>query len=99
MGQHAGQVLAQARSDFIREGPRTFQLRVELRRRIGQPQRLQAHWIAGGVLAHQHEVAGVGDQHLPVALPIAGDLVAGGGEPGVVGDGLDLDDATLWLLS
>ena len=98
MGQHAGQVLAQPGADRVGEGPRMFQLRFELRSRIRQPKGLEAYRVAGRVLAHQGEVAGVGDQHLPVSLPVAGHLVALDGQPGVVFDGLDLDHAALRLL-
>ena len=54
--------------------------------------------MVGAVLAHEHEVTGVGDQHLSVTMPVAGHLVALGGQPGIGGDWLDLDDAALRLL-
>ncbi len=45
------------------------------------------------VSAHQDEIAVVGDQDLVVAVPVFGDLRAIGGEPGVLGSGLDFDYA------
>ena len=45
---------------------------VELVRAAGQPECLKAHGIAVGVLADQHEIAGVGDQHEAVSAPVAG---------------------------
>ena len=75
------------------------QLRVELGRRLRQGEGFQLHRVAGGVLADQDELASVGDQHLPVALPVVGDLLAVGGVPGVVCHGFDLDDAPFRLLS
>ncbi len=99
MGQHTGQVLNQARADLIGKCPRARQFRVELRCGARQAKGFEARRIAGGILTNEHEVAEVGGQHLPVALPVAGHLVAGGGQPSVVHDGLYLDDAALRFLA
>src|ERR1035441_1404324 len=45
------------------------------------------------IAAHQDEIAVVGDQDLVVAAPVFADLLAVGGDPGVVGGGLDFDHA------
>jgi len=55
--------------------------------------------LALGVAAHQQEVAEVRDEDQAVASPIARDLLAVGREPGVVADGLDLDDSALGELA
>ena len=72
-----------------------MQLGLEVGSGVGQPESLQLGWIAVRVLAQQYEVAGVGDQNETVALPVAADLCAIGGELGVVACGLDLQHAAL----
>ena len=57
------------------------------------------HRAASVVFAYEHEATSIGHQHLPVTLPVACHLVARGGQPSVVGDGLNLDDSALGLLS
>ena len=76
-----------------------LQAGVEIGGGVGQAEGFQTDGLAAGVLAHHHEVAGVGDQHLAVTLPVAADLLAVGGEPGVVGYGLDLNHAALGELA
>ena len=76
-----------------------LQAGVEVGGGVGQAEGFQTDGPASGVLAHHHEVAGVGDQHLAVTLPVAADLLAFGGEPGVVGYGLDLHHAALGELA
>ena len=65
----------------------------------GEPEGLELGWVAGGVLAEEDEVAGVGDEDEAVLVPVAADLVAIGGEPCVVGGGFYLDDATFGELA
>jgi hypothetical protein len=48
---------------------------------------------AFGIAAHQDEIAVVGDQDLLVAAPVFADLLATGGDPGVLGGGLNFDCA------
>ena len=95
MRQRPAQVLSQSGADLFGEGARRLQPRLELSRRVRQPEGLQSDGVAGGVLSDQHEVAGVGDQHEPVPAPVAGHLVAGRGQPRVVVRRLDLHDAAL----
>ena len=75
-----------------------LQLRLEVGGGFGQPEGLQLGGIAVGVLAQQHEVAGVGDQHEAIASPVAAHLRAVGGEPGVGIGGLDLHHAAIGRL-
>ena len=76
-----------------------LQSSVEIVGGIGKAEGFQTDGLAGGVLAHHHEVEGVGDQHLAIALPVAADLLAVGGEPGAVSGGLDLHHAALGELA
>ena len=99
VGQGAAQVFAQADADRVGEGAGMLQARVEIVRGIGEAEGLQTDGLAAGVLPHHHEVAGVGDQYLAVTLPVAADLLAVGGEPGVVSGGLDLHHAALGELA
>ena len=99
VGQGAAQVLGQRRPDAVGEGAGVLQLGLEVGGGVGQPEGLQLGRVALGILAQQHKVAGVGDQHETVALPVAADLSAVGGEPGVVASWLDLDHAGLRRLS
>ena len=66
---------------------------------LRQPESLQPRRAARRVLADEHKVAQVGRQHQPVAPPVAADLGAPGGEPGVVLRRLDLDRAALRRLA
>ena len=50
----------------------------------GQAVGFQLHGLAFGVLAHQQKIPVVGHQDLTVFSPVAGDLLAVGGDPGVV---------------
>ena len=49
--------------------------------------------LAFGIAAQQDKIAIVGHQDLFVAAPVFADLLAIGGDPGVVGGGLDFDYA------
>ncbi len=51
------------------------------------------------IAAEEDEVAVIGDEDLSVLAPIAADLIAGGGDPGVVAGGFDLDCAAARFLS
>ena len=94
-GQRPGQVLSQAGAHLVGERPRCLHLPGEVLRGIRQPEGFQARRLAMIVLAHQQEIPGVGHQHFAISLPVSGHLLARGGEPGVVCDGLNLDDAAL----
>ena len=72
VGQRTAQVLTQACAHIACEGPRPLQLGVKLLLRLRKSEGLQLHGVALGVLSHQHEVAGVGDQHEPVDGPSSG---------------------------
>ena len=95
MGECAAEVLAEGGADIAGEGAGLFEPGLELVLCPGEPEGLKPGWVARGVLAEQHEVAGVGDEHEAVPGPVAADLVALGGQPRVVAGGLDLDDAAL----
>ena len=95
MGQGAAQVLGQRQAGLVSEGARVLQLLVEVSSGFCQAEGLQLGGISVGVLAQQHEVAGVGHQHQPVQPSVLADLGAVGGEPGVIGSGLDLHHAAL----
>ena len=99
VGQGAAQVLGQRRTDAVGEGAGVLQLGLEVGGGVCQPEGLQLDGLPLRVLPQQHKVAGVGDQHETVALPVAADLRAVGGEPGVVAGGLDLHHAGLGCLS
>ena len=99
MGQHPAQVLAQAGADLSGEGPWPIQPCVEFRIRSRNPEGFQSYRLARRILPHQHKVPGIGDQHPPVAIPVAAHLIAGSGEPGVTGHRLDLNHAAFRLLS
>ena len=99
MGQGAAEVFAQGRADVSGEGARVLQLGLEVCGGVGQPEGLQLGGSAFRVLTEQHEVAGVGDENKAVAVPVAADLGAFGGEPGVVVGRLHLDHAALRRLS
>ena len=95
MGKCPAQVFPQASPHVPGEGPGPFQLGLKLLIRLRKPEGLQLHGIALSVLAHQHKVSSVGDQHQPVAAPIAAHLVARRRQPSVVTCGLDLHHAPL----
>ena len=76
-----------------------MQLGLEVGGGAGQPEGLQLGGLAVDVLAQQHEVAGVGDQHETVTVPVSADLGTVGGDPGVVAGRLDLHDAALGRLA
>ena len=95
MGQRTAQVLGQTGADFAGEGAGGLQALLELLGAFSQPEGFQLRRAALGVLAHEHEVAGVGHQHETVAVPVAADLTAFRGQPGVVLRGLHLDHAAL----
>ena len=99
VGEGAAEVLPQGCANLPGEGAGMLQLRLKLREGTGQPEGLQLGGPALGVLAQQHEVAGVGHQDQAVTLPVAADLVAVGGEPGIVAGGLDLHHAALRRLA
>ena len=75
-----------------------MQLRLEGGGGPGQPEGFQLSRAALRVLAQQHEVAHVGDQHQLVTVPVAAHLVAIRGQPGIVADGFDLDHAAFGKL-
>ena len=62
---------------------------------IRQPKRFEPGRPARRILADEHEVARVGHQHQPVALPVAAHLTALRREPCVVARGLHFDHAAL----
>ena len=95
MGECAAEVLAEGGADIAGEGAGLFEPGLELVLCPGEPEGLQPGWVARGVLAEQHEVAGVGDEHEAVPGPVAADLGALGGKPRVVAGWFDLDDAAL----
>ena len=72
MREGAAQVLAEALADLLGEGAWSLQASGRTLRHLGcQSEGLELRRLARGVLAHQHEVAGVGHQHQPVALLVA----------------------------
>ena len=76
-----------------------LQLRLEGGGGPGQPEGFQlGRASALGVLAQQHEIAGVGGQHQPVTVPVLADLGAVSYEPCVIGNGFDLDHAAFGKL-
>ncbi len=99
MRQRPAQILAQTRAYLASEGLRLIQAPLELRGAVRQPKRFQLLGPALRVLAHEHEVPVVGHQHQAVAGPIAADLTAVGGEPGVVIGGFDLHHAAFGNLA
>lgn len=56
----------------------------ELPLAIRQPVGFENGGLTVGILSHQNEVAIVGDEDLPVPVPILGDLVGFSGDPGIV---------------
>jgi hypothetical protein len=58
----------------------------------GQAVGFQLHLVAFGILPDEKEIPQVSHQHLAVFAPVAGDLLAVGGKPGVVAGGLYLND-------
>ena len=93
MRQGPAEIFAQTGPDAAGKRARRLQQMVELLGVMGQPEGLELCRQAVGVLAHQHEIAGVGYQDQSIAAPVAADLIAVGGQPGVVIGGLDLDYA------
>ena len=99
MRERAAEVLTQSRADLAREGLRLTQSVLERVGGVGEPERLQLRRLAARVLAEQHEVARIGDQHQAVVIPVLAHLVAVGREPRVVRSGLDLDDTAIGALT
>ena len=99
MGQGAAEVLAQGRAGVAGKGAGVLQLGLEVGGGVSQPEGLQLGGSAFRVLTEQHEVAGVGGENKPVAVPVAAGLGALGGEPSVVVGRLDLHHAALRRLS
>ena len=99
MGQGTAEILAQAGAGPVGEGAGFFKQAVECFGAFGQPEGLEPGRPAGLVGSEQDEVAGVGYEYEAIAFPVAADLVAGGGQPGVVAGGLDLYDAALRRLA
>ena len=95
VGQRPAQVLTQTGAHVAGKCPRRLQPGVKFLLRLGKTEGLQLNSVALGVLSHQHEVPGVGDQHEPVKTPVAAHLVAVRRQPCVVTGGLDLHDAAL----
>ena len=71
MGEGAADVLAESWAGVAGEGAGLLEPGLELVLCPGEPEGLQPGWIARGVLAEQHEVAGVGDEHEAVPAPVA----------------------------
>ena len=99
VGQGAAEVLTQGGANVAGEGAGVLQPGLEAGGGLGQPEGLQLGGSAFRVFAQQHEVAGVGNENKAVAVPVAADLTATGGEPGVVVGRLDLYHAALRRLS
>ena len=99
MGQRSAEILAQAGAGPTGEGAGLFKQAVEGFGAVCKPEGLEPDRPAGWIRSEQDEVAGVGDEDEAVAVPVAADLVAGGGQPGVVAGGFDLDDAALRSLA
>ena len=99
VGEGAAEVFAEAGADVAGEGAGRFEAGLELVLGGGEAEGLEPSGVACGVLAQEDEVAGVGDEDEAVPVPVAADLGAAGGEPGVVGGGLDLDHAALGKLA
>ena len=95
VSQGPAEILGQAGTHVAGEGARRLQALLELLGACRQPEGLQPGGKARGVLPDEHEVAGVGHQHEAVAVPVAADLAAGRGQPGVVVRGLHLHHAAL----
>ena len=95
----AGQVLSKRRADLAGERAGILQHGRERLLGVGHAKGLQLGGVSLRVLAQQDEIAGVGDEDEAVSVPVAADLIAFGGEPGVVVRGLDLDHAALGELS
>ena len=93
MRQRAGEIFGEPRASLAGEGAGLLDAAPERVLAVRQPEGFEPRRAARFVLAEEHEVARVRHQHRPVAAPIAADLIARGGEPGVVAGGLDLDDA------
>ena len=89
------QGLGQRRADPVGEGAGALQLGLEVDGGVGHPECLQLGGLALGILAQQHEVAGVSDQAETIAVPVAADLGAFGGKPGIVASGFYLHHAAL----
>ena len=99
MGQSPAEILTQTGAGPSGERGGCLEQTVEGFGVGGEPECLEPGRPAGGVRSEQDEVAGVGYEDEAVALPVAADLVAGGGQPGVVAGGLDFDYAALGCLA
>ena len=64
-----------------------------------QPIRLQLDGFSIVILTYEHKVPVIGDQHLPVFVPILGYLATVGSNPGVIARGFDLDDTLVGRLA
>ena len=98
VGQGAAEIFPQSGAGVAGEGPWGLQPGLEVGGGSGQPEGFQLGGAALRVLAEQHEVAGVGDQHQSVAVPVAAHLVTIRSQPGVAADGFDLDHAAFGKL-
>ena len=98
MRQRPPQVLGQAGADLPGEGAGRLQALLELLGALRQPEGLELGGKARRVLPEEHEVAGVGHQHEAVVVPVAADLSAVRGQPGVVVSRLHLHHAALRCL-
>ena len=96
--QRPAQVLGQAGANVAGEDVRRLQTLLELLGALRQPEGLEPGGKARRVLPDEHEVAGVGHQHETIAVPVAADLSAVRGQPGVVVRGLHLHHAALRCL-
>ena len=99
MGQGAAQVFGQRGAVGVSKGAGVLQLHLEVGSGLGQSEGLQLGGLSVRVLAQQHKIAGVGDQHQPVSVPVAADLRAVGGEQGILVGRLDLHYAALRRLA
>ena len=95
MGEHASQVFAKTRANFVRKGARLLQPGFKIFGGFRKSERLQLDGIACAILAEQDEIAHVGDEDEAILVPILADLRAFDSQPRIVRHGLDLHDAAL----
>lgn len=83
--------LAVSRGGFLR----VTSGRPEIGFGIGETVAFELNGLPQLVLADENEVPVIRNQDLPVFAPVAANLLSVRGKPGVVGCGLDLDNATI----
>ena len=99
MRQCPAQIFPQARADLTGKSTRTLQSLRELRRTCRQPERFELSRSPRRILAYQHEVARIGHQHQPIAIPIAAHLIARRSQPSVIISRLHFNHAAFGHLS